>query len=64
MSKSRRITIDLPPDVADALDRMVADMQSGTIEQAAAAAVHDWLISAGYLRHDGVEEDTPTEGEA
>ncbi|MGO4836407.1 hypothetical protein AB4144_29600 [Rhizobiaceae sp. 2RAB30] len=49
--------------MADALDRMVADMQSGTPEQAAAAAVHDWLISAGYLRHDGVEEDTPTKRE-
>lgn len=63
MSNRKRITIDLPPDVSDALDRMVADMRSGTREQAAGAAIHDWLISAGYLRHDGVEEDTPTQGE-
>jgi predicted transcriptional regulator len=59
-----QISINLDDEMAEALDRMVADMRAGTREQAAAAAVHDWLIIAGYQPHDGVEEDTPTEGEA
>ncbi len=59
-----RITIHLTDEEMAALDRMVADMRKGTRERAAGEAIHGWLISAGYLRHDGVEEDTPTRGDA
>ncbi len=51
--------------MAKALDRMVADMELGfPRELAAAAALRDWLIAAGCLPSDEIEEDTPTEGEA
>ncbi len=44
---------------------MVADMGlSFPLELAAAAALRDWLIGAGYLPEDEIEEDTTTEGEA
>lgn len=44
---------------------MVADMELGfPRELAAAAALRDWLIAAGYLPDEDIEEDTPTAGEA
>lgn len=43
---------------------MIADMGlTFPPELAAAAALRDWLIGAGYLPDEEIEEDTPTEGE-
>lgn len=60
-----RLIIDIDDELAAALDKMIADMQlEFPRELAAAAALRDWLIGAGYLPEDLIEEDTPTEGEA
>lgn len=47
-----------------ALDRMIAEMEVDDVsrEMAAAAALRDWLIDAGYLSEDEIEEPQ-TEGE-
>lgn len=59
-----RLAIDIDDEMADALDRMIEDMDlKFPRELAAAAALRDWLITAGYLDHDDLEEDTPAEGE-
>lgn len=61
----RNLTIQIDDEMAEALDRMVADMELDfPLELAAAAALRDWQIGAGYLPDDDIEEDTPTEGEA
>lgn len=58
-----RLTFDIDDDMAEALDQMVADMElSFPRELAAAAALRDWLIGAGYLPDD-IEEDTLTADE-
>ena len=60
-----RLTIDIDDEMAEALDKMIADMSFDfPRELAAAAALRDWLIAAGYLQHDDLDEDTPPEGEA
>ncbi|MGI6854383.1 hypothetical protein [Mesorhizobium sp. 1B3] len=60
-----RLTIEIDDEVADAMDKMVADMNLDfPRELAAAAALRDWLIAVGYLQNDDLEEDTPPEGEA
>jgi hypothetical protein len=59
-----RLTIDVDDEMAAALDKMVADMNLDFPRELAAAAVlRDWLIAAGYLKNDNLEEDTPPEGE-
>lgn len=60
-----RLTIELDDETADALDRMIDEMQvEFPRELAAAAALRDWLIHAGYLPDDDdLEEDTPAVGE-
>lgn len=65
MMATIRISIDLDDARVEAPDRMVADMKLDfPRELAAAAALRDWLIAAGYLPDGLIEEDTPTEGEA
>lgn len=60
-----RLTIEIDDEMTDALDEMIRDMQvEFPRELAVAAALRDWLIHAGYLPDEGIEEDTPTEGEA
>lgn len=60
-----RLTIEIDDEMAEALDKMVAEMDLDLPrELAAAAALRDWLIAAGYLPDDDLEEDTPAEGEA
>lgn len=59
-----RLTIDIDDAMAEALDKMVADMNlEFPRELAAAAVLRDWLIAAGYLQNNDLEEDTPTGGE-
>ncbi len=62
----RRVTIFLEDETAAAIDTMLADMKEpgATPELALSAIVRDWLIGAGYLPDDDIEEDSPTEGEA
>lgn len=58
-----RLAIEIDDEMADALDRMIKDMQvEFPLELAAAAALRDWLVAAGYLPDEEIEEDMPTEG--
>lgn len=60
-----RLTIDIDDEMAAALDRMIAATKAGfPRELAAAVALRDWLIAAGYLPSDKIEDGTPTEAEA
>jgi hypothetical protein len=60
-----RLSFDIDDEMAEALDRMIADTNLDfPRELAAAATLRDWLIGAGCLQEDDLEEDTPTERES
>ncbi|BCH32654.1 hypothetical protein MesoLjLc_45840 [Mesorhizobium sp. L-8-10] len=62
---SVRLTLDIDDDIAAALNRLRVEMDPAfSLEIVAAELMRDWLIGAGYLPSDEIEEDTPTEGEA
>lgn len=58
------LTIQIDDDLAAALEKVRAEMDPAfSREIVAAELMRDWLIGAGYLPSDDIEEDTPTEGE-
>lgn len=59
------LTLSLDEETVAALDSMIAATEAGCPREIAAAiGLRDWLISLGFLRDAGIDEDTPTEGDA
>lgn len=59
-----KLTLNLPADVSIALRRFAAE-DGLSREDAAVAALRDWLIANGYLEFDhDLAEDTETIGSA
>lgn len=57
-----RIVIDLDDRVAAAMDRLIADTDPRSpLETAVVGVVEQWLVDAGYLPADELEEGTETE---
>ncbi len=62
MTKSS-LTLTLSDEEMSALQK-IADEFECSLEVAARAALRDWIKGNGYLKQGGLEEDTPTEGNA
>lgn len=58
-----RLTLDLPTDVSIALRRFATE-QAAPEDQAAIAALRDWLVAQGYLEEEHDLEDMEPEGSA
>lgn len=65
LDRPMRLTIDLPTDISIALRRFANLNDSLPLEQAAALALREYLISTGDLELvPSIDEDTKPEGRA
>ncbi|MGO4836514.1 hypothetical protein AB4144_30145 [Rhizobiaceae sp. 2RAB30] len=59
---TERFMIEIDDELADALDRMIAELDPGfSRERVAVALMRDWLIAADYLPDEG--DDRVSHGE-
>lgn len=65
MPEAKLVRLALEEDLYEVVQRL-AETFDVPIDAAAAIALRDWAVGAGYLTADAfeLEEDTPTEGTA
>lgn len=51
------LTIEIQDEVLTALDRMVDDLDAGSREMGVTVGLREWLIDAGYMPSDFMEDD-------